>query len=174
MRWVEHKKPIERLLARVTRADSTPEALAAALAHLPASVELVAAEGPAEEVWLHERQVDVGRLVFLANTSRDQAVALDVRLRSARAVTAWDLETGQAAGVDQRTDGEDVVATVTLAPGASALWELGDRGPADAEPVVRAGVELESIPLAGPWRITFLATRRFSVHILPTCMARAA
>jgi hypothetical protein len=95
---------IDALNRRVRKVKNTVQALEGALDELaPADVEIVATDGDAANVWVHQRRLEEGRLFFLANTARVEgletgtrgAVEAEVRVRGSGKLEEWDLRTGQ-------------------------------------------------------------------------------
>ena len=146
---------IEAFNARLRKVANAPDALAAALAAVaPADVELLGVSGPVEDVWLHERAIDGGRIVFLANTSRTEGVTCELRIAAAGLLSEWDAETGEVRPLAQRVAGGGVAVRLVLAPTASRLVVLAE---GEGEPAASAGEPERSavgeIDLSGTWRI---------------------
>ena len=144
---------VEAFCARLTPVANEPEALAAALAG-PATprAEVLGIEGPAENVWLHERQIDGGRILFLANTSRTERAEVELHVRPAGRLEEWDLVTGEVRPACRRVEGDAVVAALAFPPAASHLLVLKEGG-APVEVAAPRRETVRTIPLDGPWRV---------------------
>lgn len=117
---------LERLSGSIQAVENDPADLKQALGEvLPAGIELVpAGEGSAESVWVHGRGLDGRSLYFLTNTSRDEAVEVEVRIRGAGRLECWDLRTGEVKAAPQRREDGFVVTELSFAPLASHLLVL--------------------------------------------------
>ena len=154
------------LLSKVTKVENTPAALKQALdAAVPAELQIVpAGQGDPADVWVHQRQIDEGRLLFLTNTNRARGVRAEVRLKGSGQLENWDLATGNVTRAAHRTDGDSVVAPLNLAPAGSCLWLLreGKKGRKVAEKVWTVA---RTVPLAGQGRIKRHAPNALTLDI---------
>jgi hypothetical protein len=161
---------LRSLLAQVTPVENTPSALDQALATAaPAELKVVACgEGDPADVWVHERQIDDGRLLFLTNTNRSGGVRAEVRLKCCGTLENWNLETGKVAQAPHRAEGGWVVVPLTLAPVGSCLWLLRE-GRKGRRVVEKKWTVVRTTPLEGQGRI-----RRHAPNVLTldTCRWR--
>jgi len=160
---------IDALNARVARIEDTPAGLREALdAAAPATVQVVAVEGDATDVWVHERQLDGRRLFFLTNSTRDASVEADVRIRGRGRLEHWNLETGKVDDVPQKRDGDFIVTRVVLPPAGSRLLALDEKAQPRDVPALRAALAATR-SLEGPY-----AVRRLSPNamVLDSCRFR--
>jgi len=157
-------------LRRVVQSvDNTPAALKRALgAAVEPEIEITAAKGDAENVWVHARQTDEGRLYFLANTSRQEPVETEVAIRGKGPLESWDLRTGDVTAAPQRRDGHRVVARVSLPPVGSHLLFLREgKAGTTVEPTPREVTR--TVELLPPFAFTRLAPNAVT---LDTCRWR--
>ena len=126
----------------ITEEKALAEALAKAC---PPRLRVDPVDGDAADVFLHERELDDGRvMVFLANTSRTNPVTVRLAARGRFGVERWNAETGEVseAGAVVREDLTEV--PLDFAPLQSHLLVLDpERSPASAPhpPPVREEVE---------------------------------
>jgi hypothetical protein len=104
------------------------EALQAALAAAsPADIELVSTDGSdVPSVWVHPRTLEDGRLYYLHNTSREDQVTAELRIRGTGRLERWDLQTGGVTEIPQRVKDGCTMTTLSFAPLGShllVLWE---------------------------------------------------
>jgi hypothetical protein len=145
----------EELAKFVTHVANDAEELGPSLAAaLPAQIEVaVQSGGRARDVWVHARTVKEGPMFFLVNTNPQQAAQAAVRIRGRGQLQTWDLKTGKIAPLPQRTEGEFVVADLSLAPLGSALLVLNDKARAAVAPAPRREVVREiALPISGTAR----------------------
>jgi len=149
----EQTDAIAELNVNVQAVENSPKALKAALdALLPATVEVNATSGDSKNVYVHERALDGERVVFVTNPTRDQHVEAEIRIRGAGALQEWDLDTGEARTIAQRTEGEFVVTQLSLPPVASHLLVLNEQ--AAPEDVARPQYATETAAvLTDGWRV---------------------
>jgi len=134
--------------ARIRPVENDPAALKEALdALVPPTVEVKAASGDSRDVWVHERRLDGSRLLFLTNSSLDEGVRAEVRMRGVGRLRRCDLLSGRLEDVPQRWDGQHVVTCVSLPPAGSCLLELDERAaPEDVPEPSRTVVETRALP----------------------------
>ncbi len=119
--------------------NNDPEALERALnTVIPADVTVrgVNSESDRHLVWTHARKLDRERVYFIANTSRDTQICVDVRFRGTGRLESWDLDTGSVdEAPQQRTEADGVATRLDLAPADSRLFVFKE----GEEPVTVAG-----------------------------------
>ena len=166
----EDASSLATLAAKVQKVENDPAALRAALDDAcPAEIEIKATgRGNTADVWVHSRQTDDGRLVYVANTCRTAGVEAELRIAARGKLEEWDLATGDITTPPQRTDGECTVTPLRLAAVGSTLLLLKE----DAAPVEVPDAPAETtrtVPLALGGRL-----RRHDPNALPldTCRWR--
>ena len=108
-------------------ANDPAELMTALNAAATAQIEIgTEAGGVAQNVWVHTRRVKQGRLFFLTNTSRQDAVQVRVRIPGKGKLQTWDLRTGAVAAAPQRREGEFIVSDLPMPPLGSHLLVLDE------------------------------------------------
>ena len=124
----------EKVVSVANEADALRAAMAKAA---PPGIEIHAQEGDSRSVWIHERKVDGGRLVFLANSNRADSIKTEVTFQGKGAVEAWDLKSGEVRAITQRTEGKNTIVPLTFPPVGSHLL-LQRTADAETAPAVTA------------------------------------
>ncbi|MBN2581599.1 MAG: hypothetical protein JXL80_00925 [Planctomycetes bacterium] len=131
----EPSSQLSDLLRCVSAVKNSPAGLRKALdAVIPPEVEIVATAGQAEDVWVHTRHTDEGRLYYFVNTNRRSGVDAEVRLRCTGQLQWWGLDSGDVMPAEQRRDGDLAVTTVSLAPLGSCLLVAEGKAPSAKVP----------------------------------------
>ncbi len=148
---------IESLTEKLISVPNSAEALRAALDDLvPASAELREISGNAENVWVHERDLNGRRMFFVTNTSLEEAVEAELWIRGAGRLERWNLETGEVEQPAQRTDEGFTVAPMELPPVGSCMFVLDETAAATEVPAT-AWTVTEAVPLEAGYDVTKLA-----------------
>jgi hypothetical protein len=140
---------VAEVTSHAVRVENAAAALAAALAPVPAALEL---DGPGtDDVWVHDRVAGEERAVFLVNTSRAERAEGALRLRGRLAVEEWDLFTGECRPVAAESDGAWTSVPLEFAPTQSHLLVCREAGDAPA-PARRPG-STRRVPLGGTFQV---------------------
>lgn len=140
---------IEEVTGRALRVDNALSSLTAALSPITQGLDL---SGPGTgEVWVHERVVREGRVVFLVNTSRSQGAEGVLRLRGRLAVEEWDIFTGERRPVPAETDGPYTSCMLSFAPTQSHLLVCSKSN--DVAPAIVVVASRRRLPLAETFQI---------------------
>lgn len=144
----------QALASLAQRVHNDPAALRAALdERVPADV-TVRSGGSAQDaahVWVHGRAVDDQRIYFITNTSRDDAVTVDIGFARAGRLEAWDLATANITDAPQTPGSTAGVTTrLDLAPLDSRLIVLHENdAPLDIAPTTWRETRAVTLPAAG-------------------------
>ena len=122
----------------VERVPNQRDELRTALADAsPADIKLVATDGSdASSVWVHQRELEGGKLYYLHNTNREACVTAELRIRGTGRLERWDPQTAEVAEIPQSVEDGCTVTTLSFAPLGShllILWENERPGDMNAE-----------------------------------------
>jgi hypothetical protein len=112
---------IEEFNRAVRKVDADPQALRQVLDEVaPSDVELVATEGDAGHLWLHERRLDGERMFIVANVTPAETIEAELKVGVAGGFEHWNLEDGAIGTVGDHRQGTTSVK-LTLPPVAARL-----------------------------------------------------
>ncbi len=158
------------LCTSIRRVANEPEALRQAIRQVaPERVEVCELDGRAEDVFVHERELDGARLAYLLNTG-EQPVRARLRIAGRGTLETWDPTTGSVAQLACRSSAGVVTAELRLEPHQSHLLLLRE-GPARTPTAPAVARTFRTLRLDGPWR---LARRDPNALTLDFCRLRRA
>lgn len=144
---VDAEKPLALSGASVAR--DRDDALAQLLPLAVNRVDVKTADGaPTPKVFVHQRDVDGERLIFLANTDRDTGVDVDVALPLEGGVRAWNLFTGEVVRVSGYWS-----VKLRLEPAGSALLSVTPGEPPIKSPTLSEPRLTKSVEIPDNWTI---------------------
>lgn len=137
--------------------ENAPEKLREALDKaIPPRIRVEAGDGKgAPTIYVQEREVEGGRIFFLANIAKEAGVEAKVEIPVRGKVEEWDLDTGEIRDVPCEVEGESVKFRLSFAPAGSHLIVVKEgEEPVTGEP--ERFEEVASVELPTEWKLELL------------------
>lgn len=141
---------------RMTAVGNTPRELAAALsaatAGRPDAVSVRLSGKRSEELWLHRRIVDGGRLLLVHSPHADETIRATLTVDARGAFERWDPSTGTVGEPMGTVSGNETLAEIDVAPEGTVI--LLFREGVSARPPKATPSRPERTALTGPFQVT--------------------
>ncbi len=122
---------IDSFNKRLRKVENKPDTLQSELSKLAPADILINSNNnlSAEKIWVHERILDDGTLFFLTNTSAEDTVDTEIRIKGSGKLEHWNLESGRIESIPQTAKGNYRSTTYRFVPGGSYTIFLNSTSP---------------------------------------------